>query len=70
MIFIQIFQTLCLLILIDREFILRKKYKIAFEYSNTSYHKYFAVWIYCKMPQSDCYSRNGGKRLFFIEIIK
>lgn len=61
----QIIQTILLVILVDRNLILRDRYKIAIE-SNmpTKYIRgSFAIWVYCKKSQNDQYMRNGGRRL-------
>lgn len=66
MTFIHILQTAILIILLDRNLVLRDRYKIALEHDKPSqFNKgYFAIWIYCKQKQDDTYFRSGGRRLF------
>lgn len=62
---IEIVQTIILIILLDRQLILRNKYKIAIE----NYYPFqFDLWIYCKKSQNEVYTRDGGKYLFRIDL--
>lgn len=47
---LEIIQTILLVILVDRNLILRDRYKIAIDsHRPNKYNKgYFSVWIYCK----------------------
>lgn len=60
-------QTILLIILVDRNLILRARYKFAIEHDLPDRYRvgYFAIWIYCKKAQSEFYGRDMGKRLFY-----
>jgi hypothetical protein len=65
--YLEILQTALLIILVDRNFILRDRYKIAIE-NEKPYDKgkrYVAIWIYCKESGNDFYGRGGGRRLMY-----
>ena len=51
---IQYINLFLLFILVDREFVLRKRYKLAIENEDN----YFSIWIYCDG------SRYNGRRLY------
>lgn len=57
-----------LLLLLDRSILLRKHYKLAIEFIKFPGKYYWALWIYCRNPQDERYTRNGGKRLIWFEI--
>ena len=73
---IEYIQTIILIILLDRQLLLRNRYKFAIEFfkgyksyngnENDSAKGSFAIWIYCKKPQEEIYTRNLGKQLFYI----
>lgn len=74
----DVIQTILLVVLVDRQLILRKRYMIAIEHTLPKYSNYFkawsegyfAVWIVCKKGQDEKYSRDGGKRLFYFHYNK
>ncbi len=64
---LDLIQTLLLMILVDRKLILRDRYKFAIEnHISQQYSPYWAFWIYCKKKEEDYYWRSGGKRLIMI----
>jgi len=64
---IELIQTILLIILVDRQLIIRDRYKFAIEnHINAQYSPYWALWIYCKEGQNEMYWRSGGKRLIMI----
>jgi hypothetical protein len=64
---VDIIFLVLLFILIDREYILRNRYKIAIECNRPNKYRrgYFAIWIYCREAQKDFYTTYGGKRLVY-----
>ena len=73
--YLEIVQTVILIILLDRSILIRKHYKFAIEtqimsrtFNSQKKEFYFAFWIYCKMPQQEGYGRYGGRRLFYFKI--
>jgi hypothetical protein len=74
--YLEILQTILLIILVDRNLILRDRYKIAIENDSPYYNglsnkmekRYIAIWIYCKGKDKDFYWRTGGKRLIYFRL--
>jgi hypothetical protein len=62
----QWLQTILLIILVDRNLILRDRYRFGIECNKpTKYGRgWFAFWIYCKKAQGEYFMRDGGKCLF------
>ena len=63
---IELIQTILLIILVDRTLILRNRYKFAISNRRPipGSKGYWDFWIYCKSTQGDKYMKSGGKRLF------
>jgi len=64
---IELIQTILLCILVDRQLIIRNRYKFAIESRMDKIPPSWAFWIYCKRPGDEVYWRSGGKRLIFIK---
>lgn len=62
-------QVILLVILVDRNLILRDRYKLALEINKPNKYGrgYVAFWIYCKQVNNDIYCRSGGRRLFYFK---
>lgn len=62
---IELIQTILLIILVDRQLIIRNRYKFGIEFDAPDKYGrgYWALWIYCKKGEREGYMRDGGKRL-------
>lgn len=67
--FWEILQTVLLIILIDRNLIIRERYKLAIEHEKPTQWNtgYFAIWIYCRQKNESRYIRCGGKKLWHFQ---
>lgn len=61
---IELIHTILLLIIIDRLYISRARYKIGI-YTNFDNNGYWAIWLYCQNEPNQPYTRVGGRVLIY-----
>ena len=64
---IELIQTALLVILVDRQLIIRNRYKFGINHNPPDNYGrgYWALWLLCKKGDREGYWRDGGKRLFY-----